>query len=167
VIDVRRMVRQLDWPLLLATLALACIGIAFIDSAKAVGAGLSPEAKRQVVALVLSIVAMVVALKIDYRKLAVLAPWAYGLGLVLLLLVFTPLGTEIGGNRAWLRVGGWSLQPSEPMKVATVLMLAVAASKRDARLRFGDLLAQVGVVGLPMILVGVQDQSACRTREPR
>jgi rod shape determining protein RodA len=166
VIDWRRLARDLDWPLLLATVALACIGVAFVDSAKATGAGFAPEATRQIVALVISLIAMVICLRIDYRKLAVLAPWAYGLGIVLLLLVFTPLGTEIGGNRAWLRLGSFSLQPSEPMKVATVLMLAVAASKRDARLRLGDLLAQTSVVAVPMGIIAIQDLGTALTFVP-
>jgi rod shape determining protein RodA len=167
VIDARRMMRDLDWPLLLGTLALACIGVAFIDSAKATADGsLAPEAFRQIVALGIAIVAMVVVLRIDYRKLAVLAPWAYGLGIVLLLLVFSPLGTEIGGNRAWLRLGSFSLQPSEPMKVATVLMLAVAAGKRDQKLRLGDMAAQIAVVALPVGILVFQDQGTALTFLP-
>ena len=43
--------------------------------------------------------------------------------LVLLVLVLVA-GTQINGNKAWMRVAGFSLQPSEFAKAATILMLA-------------------------------------------
>jgi cell division protein FtsW len=53
------------------------------------------------------------------------APWLFGCGLLLLLLVLIPgIGTQVKGSRRWLRLAGVSLQPSEFMKVATTLLLA-------------------------------------------
>ena len=53
------------------------------------------------------------------------APWIFGFGLLLLLLVLIPgIGTQVKGSRRWLRLAGVSLQPSELMKVATTLLLA-------------------------------------------
>ncbi len=43
--------------------------------------------------------------------------------LVLMLLVLI-VGTEISGAKAWIKVGGFSIQPSEFMKMATALALA-------------------------------------------
>jgi cell division protein FtsW len=49
-----------------------------------------------------------------------------------LLVLVTPLGVEIGGNRNWLRIGGFVGQPSEAIKVALVVWLGVVlARKRD------------------------------------
>ena len=48
------------------------------------------------------------------------------------LVLVTPLGVEIGGNRNWLRVGGFTGQPSEAIKVALVVWLGVVlARKKD------------------------------------
>jgi cell division protein FtsW len=53
-------------------------------------------------------------------------------GLLLqLLVVWTPLGISVNGNRAWLRVvPGISLQPSEFLKVAMILGIAWALSQK-------------------------------------
>ena len=53
------------------------------------------------------------------------APWVFGVGLLLLLMVLIPgIGTQVKGSRRWLRLAGVSLQPSEFMKVTTTLLLA-------------------------------------------
>ncbi len=53
------------------------------------------------------------------------APWLFGLGIVLLIVVLIPgVGTQIKGARRWLRLGGVSLQPSEFVKIAATLLLA-------------------------------------------
>lgn len=50
-----------------------------------------------------------------------------------LLVLVTPLGVEIGGNRNWLRLGGLAVQPSEAIKLALVVWLGVVlARKKDA-----------------------------------
>ena len=54
-----------------------------------------------------------------------------GAGLVLQLLVYTPLGYEAGGNRNWLRLGPLSAQPAEFMKFVLLVWVAtVLATKR-------------------------------------
>lgn len=63
-----------------------------------------------------------------YRRLA---PVLLVIGLLLQMLVLTPLGVTVGGNRNWLRLGGLTLQPSEPLKLALALWLgAMLATKR-------------------------------------
>ncbi|MBF4462522.1 MULTISPECIES: putative lipid II flippase FtsW [unclassified Rathayibacter] len=76
-------------------------------------------------------------------------------GCLLQLLVFTPLGTEIGGNRNWLDLGGLSLQPSEILKLALVLWLAVTLERRLRRVQDWRhaLLPVVPVGGIALILV--------------
>jgi UDP-N-acetylglucosamine--N-acetylmuramyl-(pentapeptide) pyrophosphoryl-undecaprenol N-acetylglucosamine transferase/cell division protein FtsW len=49
-----------------------------------------------------------------------------------LLVLLTPLGMEIGGNRNWLKIGSLTVQPSEAIKLALVVWLGVVlARKRD------------------------------------
>ena len=66
-----------------------------------------------------------------YRKLA----WILlALGLVLQMLVHTPLGEEHGGNRNWLLVGGLTLQPSELLKLALAVWLGAVLARNRHRL---------------------------------
>ena len=60
---------------------------------------------------------------IDYRTIVQAAPVIYGLGLVLLALVLSPLGKEVKGNKSWLDLGFIGLQPSEFAKLFTILLL--------------------------------------------
>lgn len=55
-----------------------------------------------------------------------------GATILLQLLVFTPLGYEIGGNRNWIDLGSFTAQPSEAVKLALALWLGMILSvKRD------------------------------------
>ena len=46
------------------------------------------------------------------------------------LVIFTPLGREYGGNRNWLDLGFTSVQPSEFVKVAIIIWLAIFIHER-------------------------------------
>jgi len=47
-----------------------------------------------------------------------------------LLVLATPLGMEVGGNRNWLRLGSLSLQPSEVLKIALAIWVSMFLVKR-------------------------------------
>jgi len=61
--------------------------------------------------------------------------WAWhilGAAVLLQLLVFSPLGYEVGGNRNWINLGSFSAQPSEAVKLALAIWLGMILSvKRD------------------------------------
>ncbi|WP_426626336.1 peptidoglycan glycosyltransferase FtsW [Leifsonia sp. McL0607] len=50
---------------------------------------------------------------------------------VQLLVLLTPLGVEIGGNRNWIRIGGFVGQPSEAIKLALVVWLGVVLARKQ------------------------------------
>ncbi len=52
-----------------------------------------------------------------------------------MLVVFTPLGEEIGGNTNWLRIGGFQFQPSEIIKLALVLWLGLVLARKQPLLQ--------------------------------
>jgi len=62
---------------------------------------------------------------IPYRTWRSFSPYLYGAALILTALIFVPsLGMEHGGSTRWLNLGPLSLQPSEPLKVGLILVLA-------------------------------------------
>ena len=69
---------------------------------------------------------------VPYRLWEKLALPIFITSLVLLLAVFIPgIGADYGTSRSWLDVGPFSLQPSELMKLALILYLAVWLQKRE------------------------------------
>ncbi|MFF1879345.1 putative lipid II flippase FtsW [Leifsonia sp. NPDC058230] len=61
------------------------------------------------------------------------------------LVLVTPLGMEIGGNRNWLRIGSLTVQPSEAIKVALVVWLGVVLARKK------DLLGHWKHVAVPVV----------------
>lgn len=76
-------------------------------------------------------------------------------GFVGLLLVLSPLGYEVLGNRNWIAVGGFTLQPSEPAKLALIIWGAAVLERK--RLMFDQpvhvLVPVVPVAGVMLLLV--------------
>lgn len=71
-------------------------------------------------------------------------------GIVLLLLITMFFGTEINGQRNWIRIGGFGLQSSEFFKVTAILYLAYIYSKREKRIDSDEL---TSIIPLVFILV--------------
>jgi rod shape determining protein RodA len=121
----RRLIAHFDWTLFALGLLFASIGIATIYSANydiaAAHAGGLPS--RQLIWLGLGIIAMLAAVAFDYHYIDRLAYPFYGAMLLLLILVLF-VGHSGGGSQRWLNLGFFRLQPSEPAKLAIVLMMA-------------------------------------------
>ena len=158
--------RRLDWILLLAALALSLGSSVFVWSASRSDlAGDDPQyfLNRHLVNIAIGLVLAFIISRLDYRLLRAYTPVIYGLAIVGILLVYTPLGTTIAGARAWIRVpGGFTLQPSELAKVAIVLILALILSeKRDAESepRDRDVLLALALAAIPIGLVLLQNDT--------
>ena len=149
----RRDLRDFDWLTTLLAVAIACFGIWQIHNA------LPSESywSKQIIGLLIALVAFFVIAFSDYRWIIDSAPFFYGFGLLLLALVLTPLGVEVNGQQAWLRlpiIG--QFQPSEFVKIPTVLMLAkYFGGRRTEPLRLSEIiigcLILAGPVGLIML----------------
>ncbi len=129
-------------PLLLgAVLALVGFGLVMVYSASAITAQdrLGDSfyfLKRQAIAAGLGLVAMAVAMRLGYRRMARLAYPLLFLSVILLVVVLLPgVGTVVGGAKRWLRVPGLSLQPAEVAKVAWVIYLAYSLAKKREKVR--------------------------------
>ena len=78
---------------------------------------------RQLTWLGLGLIAMFVAISFDYHYIDRLAYPFYGVMLLLLVLVII-VGHSGGGSQRWINLGFFRLQPSEPAKLAIVLVMA-------------------------------------------
>jgi rod shape determining protein RodA len=117
----KRDLRDFDWLTTLLAVAIACFGIWQIRNAQPT----ENYWTKQIIGLCIALVAFFVVAFSDYRRIIDAAPVFYGFGLLLLFLVLTPLGVEVNGQQAWLKlpvIG--QFQPSEFVKIPTVLMLA-------------------------------------------
>jgi len=140
----------LDWLTAVLALAIASFGVWQIHNA------LPTEGYwiKQIYGIGIALVAFVVVAFTDYRRLIDSAPVFYVIGLILLLLVLTPLGVQVNGQKAWLRIFGLQFQPSEIAKISTVLMLAkYFGAKKGGNLTFREMLVGVGIFAAPVGLV--------------
>jgi len=127
----RRLLQNVDWPLLGAAVGLVILSASTLASLHVGRAGGS-VALRQLAWFGVGIVALVFMASIDYRRLVRAAPLFYVLGLGGLVAVFL-LGRTVSGARRWLLVGPVSVQPSELFKLCFVLMAVWLLTSRWAQ----------------------------------
>jgi rod shape determining protein RodA len=154
----RRYIADFDWGLLSLALGLAAFGVLEIWSATA---ATTPGLwRRQLVGIGIGVAVMFLATVYDYRRILTLAPYLYAIGVVLLLLVFTPLGKVVNGNRSWLDLGSFSFQPSEMAKIFTLMLLAYyLAGVRKRPLDLQTAAVAVGIWALPTALVFMENDT--------
>lgn len=147
----KRDLRDFDWLTTFLAVAIAGFGIWQIHNA------LPTESywTKQIIGLCIAIVAFLVIAFSDYRRIIELAPFFYGFGLVLLALVLTPLGVEVNGQQAWLKlpiIG--QFQPSEFVKIPTVLMLAkYFGARKSGSLSLREILIGGAILAGPVGLI--------------
>ncbi len=97
--------------------------------------------------VVVGVILMGITIRIPYQWYMQFSVWILGVAAAALLLV--PIfGTTRGGARRWLEVGSVTIQPSEVAKLAVVIFLATAYSKRSERL------GEVKQFGGPLLVIG-------------
>src|ERR671918_2309222 len=88
--------------------------------------------KKQLFWALLGSVAMLVAIRVDYRKLERwVVPALIVAGVLLVLVLVPPIGQAINGTRRWIRLGFVSFQPAELAKLAVVFYLAAFMARRQ------------------------------------
>lgn len=133
-------IRRMDPFLLLSTLALVGFGIVMVYSASfPVGTERMGDPyhflKKQAIAAGLGIGLLVLGARMNYRYWQPLALPLLMVSIVLLFLVFVPgVRQQIGGAYRWLKIYGFSFQPSELAKLALVIYLARSLTKKEGRM---------------------------------
>jgi cell division protein FtsW len=153
-----------DLILLLVTLLLVTVGTVMIYSSSSI---LATERfrdgqfflKKQLFFLVLSILIMVLMTRIPYYTLRKLAwPGIAISGLLLCALWIPHLGIRAGGAVRWLKLGVFSFQVSEMVKIALIVFLAHFLTLKVNRIReFSQgLLVPLIVTGAMAVLILIQ-----------
>ena len=147
----KRNFKDFDWLVAILAVAIVCFGVWQIYNAQPNESYWS----KQIVGLFIALTALMVVSITDYRRIIDAAPIFYVIGLVLLLLVLTPLGVKVNGQQAWLKlplVG--QFQPSEFVKIPVVLMLAkYFGARRDGTLKLKEFLIGCAILAGPIALI--------------
>lgn len=153
--------RHSDTILLVAVLALTCIGSLMLTSSSYVMASENYGdryfyIKRHLCYLVMAFIAYIVASNISGKTLRKLAtPVFIGSLLLLVLTLVSPLGSYAGGANRWLKFAGFRFQPSEFARLATILFLAHWLTRTGEEIRDfkRGLLMPLGIVGGVALLI--------------
>ncbi|HHY45936.1 MAG TPA: stage V sporulation protein E [Firmicutes bacterium] len=131
-----------DLTLFVVTLALLSIGVVMVFSASSVRAYEYYRdsyyfLKRQLLWSVVGVIAMMIAMRIDYRRLKELATPILVVSIALLVIVLIPgVGILISGSRRWLGVRNvFTFQPSEVAKLAMIIFLSAHLSRNPGEVR--------------------------------
>ena len=143
---------RLHWVLLLSSSLLCAVSVWNLDATTGLGAiGVS---RAQSVWLGVGLLIALMISSIEYHTLKRLAPSLYIGTLVSLALVLV-IGKTVNGSRRWLDFGAFTVQPSEPAKVALILALAawLAQHPRPRGYTITDLIPIALIMGIPMALI--------------
>ncbi|MBC7349586.1 MAG: rod shape-determining protein RodA [Candidatus Aminicenantes bacterium] len=150
----RRIFREIDVLTILLMVLVSIIGIVFVYSAIYFQA--SQFVWRQIAFLLVSLLALLVAIMIDYKFLLTISiPLYVFMNLILLgLLLF---GRVVANTRSWIVLGSFQVQPSELTKIAVILVLArIFSEYREDRMSFRAFALSSALVGLPAFLTALQ-----------
>jgi rod shape determining protein RodA len=151
--------RHFDWMLVGASLAITALGLMMIYSTTHERIPGDPYyfVKRQGLFAAIGVVAMLVVLLVDYKRLRDLPMVFYGATVLMLVAVLAPIGSNIKGHQAWFQLpGGFTLQPSELAKFGLIVFLAGYCNHYRGELDAWRLTVIIGLVCVPIGLVLLQ-----------
>ncbi|OYO89575.1 rod shape-determining protein RodA, partial [Lachnotalea glycerini] len=131
-------------------IAISSLGILIIGSAKESVQG------KQILGLVLGIIAMIVISLMDYSYVINFYWILYVINIGLLLLVQL-IGDDAGGAVRWVEIAGIRFQPSELSKIILILFFAKFFTKYQEQINTVKILAaSVILIGIPLVLIEEQ-----------
>ena len=151
----RRLVQNFDWSLLGLALILGFLGLVTLYSAVTAGTQ-APQMEyyKQLVWYFVGLIFLVISFLFNYKTFD---RWGYIIYIlcISLLVGVLILGEGSKGAMRWLRFGFFSIQPSEPVKIAVIIILARYYSKHTntAGLTLRELINPFLLTIIPFILI--------------
>lgn len=153
---------KIDWVTVLIYCAIVFLGwlniyaVTYDENAQTSIFSLDLNSGRQLVFIGGSVIIIAAILIIDRQFYETFAYIIYGLLLFMLLLV-PIIGKEVGGNKAWLGIGSFGVQPSEFAKFATALVVAKTIGSIGFKMdNLRNQLILFALIGAPMFLILLQ-----------
>ncbi|MBT8340560.1 MAG: rod shape-determining protein RodA [Desulfatitalea sp.] len=152
----RRLVEYFDWWML--SLIMMAAGIGLVALYSAVNAGIGDHQTglfaKQMAWYGIGAAFMVAAFSFNYKSYEQFGHLFYALCTGLLVLVLV-VGKIVGGSKRWLDLGAVSIQPSEIIKLAVIIMLAryYARIVRTDGLQLRELLTPALITVIPFLLI--------------
>ncbi len=145
--------RDFDWTLLGLLLLLCTLSCIEVHSAT-VHTKFSSFGTRQIFWVAAGVATMFIFSKIDYHRVIDWAPWAYGVGLLALAAVLSPIGHKALGGRRWIKLGPMLIQPSEFVKLVLIVVVARYFANLGGRsVTWREIFKAFVLVGIPMAMV--------------
>lgn len=117
---------------------------------------ISEEYGKQLIWIITSCILILFILLSDARLYQTIAFPTYALTMLMLVLVLVA-GKEVGGNKSWIEIGSFTLQPSEFAKFGTALAMARYLSMLNVDLsKWKYRLWPLLIMGLPLLLILAQ-----------
>lgn len=130
-----KLIKQLDWKLIFALLAIFIYGLVILSSAThANQTGNYSRLFKQSIAFVLGIVMIIFILMCDYNFIGKYYKGLYVTSVFLLAIVLTPLGAIRGGAKSTLDLGPLDLQTAEIVKLTFILSYAKIVEMKKGKL---------------------------------
>jgi len=155
--------RERRWDLILigGALAAGVFGLVMVYTATSSGLAVlgvtgSYFLKRQALFLVLSIVVMLLIMRLDYRRYEPFAYGIYGLVVLSLLAVMSPIGSSSLGASRWFALGPLRIQPSEFAVLGMILVTATIGARNPEGLSWRTVGLILGLTSLPAGLILMQ-----------
>lgn len=148
-----------DFSLVAVIILLTCFGLIMLYSTSAYMAEIDYGDdmyyfKKQAAISIACIFLAIIISMIDYHILKYFTTILYGLAVVLMLLVKTPLGVESHGARRWLQLGPLpQFQPAEIAKIAAIVCLAYMVVKMGKQVRTLKACTVLGGMGCFLALI--------------
>jgi cell division protein FtsW len=156
--------KKIDKPFFLLSLTLIISGV-FIFYSAALGFASRQNLEysnlifnQLIIGLIAGTLCSFILFSINYKSLKHIAPWIFLCSLISLFLVFIPeLGYEYNGARRWINIFGVSFQPTELLKISSIIFFSAWIAKfqkRNEKTRFGifSLAVIIGISSIPLIL---------------
>ncbi len=149
------LLKRCDHYIIAASITLSLMGIAgLVSISRSSETFLSREVLIQSAALIIGSAIAAAIMMLGYRYFINLEKTIYILSILFLLSVYIPgIGTTFYGSRSWIDLGFITFQPSEPVKIAFVILMAAYLSRSNKSLSSAGGIAMAALYGLPFILI--------------